>query len=501
MATLFVACTGPGSNGAETGDEPPASGSELVAGSGTSAMDTVTDPRLDGAYWRQQGLRDVLDPWTRNGQDPEGGAFFARMDRAWQPTGDHHKYPGMIARHLFSYSAAYLLTGDEAHLEMARRVFDFLVAHGWDPEYGGWYDEVDRHGNVVATTKDLFNQAYATTGVALYWIVTRDPAVRPYLDRSLEILEEHAWDTEHDGYVRSLNRDLSVGAWRKDFSPQIAHVSGYLAYLYPATRDPALLDRFERIMALVLDRAIDEETGWVVGRFDRQWRYDGPEPRRTNVGHDLETAWLLMRLHLLTGSPEPADHGLRLADAVLEHAFEPASGAWGHQLVLASGALHRDNTPWWVQAYGNMVQLYQYRLTDDPRHLETFLAGARFWDTAFMDPEHGAAYLSVHLDGEIHRGDKAVRTKTSYHSVEYALLSYLYLTLWVEGEQAELHYRIHPASGAERLYPSLLEDPGVRIAGVSIDGVAWSDYDPDDGSIRLPQSDEPLNVRVAFRAR
>lgn len=456
------------------------------------------DPLLDGARWRDQGLEQVLPAWTQHGRDTVGGAFFAELDRTWEPQGDLHKYPGMVSRHLFSYSTAYLLTGDDAWLDRADDLFAWLAEYGWDPEYGGWYDEVDREGRAVGASKDMFMQAYAVTGLAMYWVVTHDPEAWTYLERSMEILEQHAWDPETGGYVRRLNRDLSVAEWRKDFSPQIAHGSGYLAYLYPATRDPALLERMERILGVVLDRTLDDETGWVLGRFDRAWSYDGRQPARTNVGHDLETAWLLMRLHLLTGKPEYREQGLRLAEAMRERAFRPDSGVWAHQLDLASGAVARDNTPWWVQAYGNMVQLYEYRLTGDDGHLDTYRRGARFWDDYFIDPEYGGAYLSVYLDGELHRGDKGVRTKTSYHSMEYALLNYLYLTLWVEKEQAELHYRI---TGSDRtLYPSILEDPDIRIARVEVNGREWSDYDPDEGVIALPASPDTVVVTAVLEA-
>jgi hypothetical protein len=54
----------------------------------------------------------------------------------------------------------------------------------------------------------------------------------------------------------------------------------------------------------------------------------------------------------------------------------------------------------------------------------------------------------VHLDGQVTDGAKAVRTKTSYHAMEHALLNYLYLSLWVNQTPATLHYRIEsPSTG------------------------------------------------------
>lgn len=477
----------------------------LLAGCGPRAQQPALTAAVapegelfDGEFWRDQGLVDVLAHWTEHGSDREHGAFFSNLDRTWQPVGTMNKYPGMVSRHLFSYAAAYLMTGDEAHLEVAEEVFDFLIEHGWDAEYGGWYDEVDRTGKVVETSKDLFNQAYAVTGLAMYYFVTHDARAGEYIDRSLQILEAHAWDEKSGGYVRSLNRDLTVKATGKDFSPQIAHVSGYLMYLYPATRDRRHLQQMERVMAVVLDRMRDPETGWVMGRFDRDWVPTTPrEEVRINVGHNLETAWLLLRLHQLTGNERYRETAARLGEDMLRHGFDPRGGAWLHQVSLATPAVHGETTPWWIQAYGNMVQLYQYRVTGDPRHLEVFRSGAEFWNDAFIDPDHGAAYLSVFLDGRLHRGDKGVRTKTSYHSMEYALLNYLYLNLWVSKQPVELYFRVDGPAGTGTLYPSPIEGPGVRIARVEVNGRSWTDFDAEEGSIDLPASG-PARVKVVL---
>ena len=235
-----------------------------------------------------------------------------------------------------------------------------------------------------------------------------------------------------------------------------------------------------------------------MGRFERDWSAAVPRERvQVNVGHNLETAWLLFRLYLLTGNEQYRETAIRLSDSMLEHGFDQEDGVWFHQLNLANPAVHGETTPWWIQAYGNMVHLYQYRVTGDARHLEIFRKGAIFWNDAFIDPVYGAAYLSVFLDGRIHKGDKGVRTKTSYHSMEYALLNYLYLNLWVSKRPVELFFRVNDPAHAKRLYPSPIEDSAVRIAKVEINGQNWTDYDAEKGYINLPSS-VPAHIKAVL---
>jgi len=467
----------------------------LVGGlTAPAASAQPADSLLDGSFWKAQGLTTVLPAWTEHARTDEG-AFYAELDRTWSPLDSTTQYPGMVARHLFSYSAAYLMSGDDSHLRRAEGALDFMVEHGWDERYGGWYNAVTRSGEVVDADKDLFMQVYATTGLALYSIATRDDRAQRYLRRSRQFMQEHAWDDDNGGYVDVLNRDGSVQHATKDFSPQLAPLSGYLLYLYPATRDSADLHRAERIMDLTLTHMQDDR-GWIRERFAPDWAFlpDDSKNSHLNVGHNLEVAWLLLRLYALTGDAAYRTEGLALTDRLLERAFHAETGAWRARLKRTDPTQFPPTTTWWTQAYGNLLQLYAYRVTGRKRYRNAFLAGARFWNENFVDDEHGGTVLRAHLDGGVADGAKAVRTKTSYHAVEHALLAYLYLTLWTSEEPATLHYQIDRPDG-ERLYPLPIEDPGARIQDATINGTPQSPPDTVDGALRLPE-DGPATITI-----
>jgi mannose/cellobiose epimerase-like protein (N-acyl-D-glucosamine 2-epimerase family) len=213
------------------------------------------------------------------------------------------------------------------------------------------------------------------------------------------------------------------------------------------------------------------EQGWVRERFARDWTFlpDDDKNSHLNVGHNLEVAWLLLRLHALTGKERYRREGLTLTDRLLEHAFHEKTGAWLHKLRRTDRSQHPDTAVWWVQAYGNMLQLYAYRVTGAQRYRDAFRKGARFWTQHFVDDEHGGTVLRVHLDGRVADGAKAVRTKTSYHAMEHALLNFLYLSLWVNDPPATLHYRIEgPFDGAFSPLPVEATEP--TIQKILVDG-------------------------------
>ena len=150
---------------------------------------------------------------------------------------------------------------------------------------------------------------------------------------------------------------------------------------------------------------------------------------------------------------------------------------------------------WWVQAYGNMLQLYAYRMTGKTRYREAFRQGARFWSQHFVDHKHGGTVLRVHLDGRVADGAKAVRTKTSYHALEHALLNYLYLSLWINEAPTTLHYRIQgPFEGAFGPLPVEATNPQIQRMSV---GSRQKTFSNPAGMVRLNfQGDTALDLTV-----
>lgn len=440
------------------------------------------------AYWKEQALEDILPPWTQHALDPRGG-FLGSLDGDWKPTRDTLKYPSMIARHLFSYAVAYLMSGDDTYLEIARKANTYLIEHAWDKEYGGWFNALKADGTVADAGKSTFVQVYVITGLAMYYFVERDPHVLEYIDRSNHLLEQKVWDASRGGYFDDIGRDWTVQREVKSFASQLAPVSGYLLYLYLATGEDKYLKQAERISDAVLDHMIDPRTGWVLESFDKDWKYlqSRNDEEEINVGHNIEAAWCLARLYRLNGRDRYLEASRILTDSLHRYGFNSHNGFWYYATGNESPEHHSDFTYWWIQAYGNMFELFMGGLQPDVGHLENFRLGASFWDRYFIDSEKGDTHFSVMEDGTVQDRQKANPYKSSYHNMEHCLLNFLYLTSWVTAEPVTLHFSIREANEGYRLYPLPIEKKDAIITEVRIDGKRMPlDGLTGSGFVRLP---------------
>ncbi|MBI2924300.1 MAG: AGE family epimerase/isomerase [Verrucomicrobia bacterium] len=461
---------------------------------------------LDGEFWREQALTQIIPHWFDHVRDEQHGGFHMNLSRRWEPAPPWDKYPAMISRHVFGFSAAYLLSGEEKYLELARTGVDYLLAHAWDEQYGGWFDSLTESGQPKETSKTVPLQLYTDVGLTLYFFVTGDERVLAKVQESVRLRQSRALDKEFGGYVQALHRDLTVKDWSKSKHSHFGYTSSLLINLAIAPRRPDTLSFAEELMALTTARMIDPEHSWVRGfptPLDRTWRHtpavvDGHEV--VSVGAQLTAALAFLRLHEVTGKDTYRQRGLKLAEQLMRCGWDSARGGWRDQIASAPphAALGPLTVSWWVQCYGAFLQLHLFHLTGDKRYLEHFKKMADFWNRHFVDAQFGGVFAAVAPDGAVQDEKKAFVWKTSYHEMEFGLLNYLYLNLYVNGQPAKLHFHLRRAKAGAKHFVSLLEDPAVRISGVSINGQPWPDFDAQERSVTLPAGDVKMVVTLSL---
>lgn len=456
---------------------------------------------LAGEYWRQQALTEIIPFWIPT-IDKKGGGFFTDIQDNGKVGWNRKKYPRMISRAVYGFSTAYLLSGDKKYLGLAKHGLDYLKKYGWDKENGGWYSELDGKNRPTVDTKDLFDESYGNLGPIFYYYATGDSSALSLVQKTHNRLKEKAWDKENQGYYAMVARDWSEYNTEKSFNSQIDIATAYLIYYYQAVKEPDLVNDIKDIGNIAINRMYDPGCGYIHEWFDREWRhlpcYLGDE-NQIEIGHNLKTAWVLLRTYQLTREPKYLDYAQKIAAKLRDTAWDKKNYGWyftKNDSRPANGAREKSKC-WWTQCEGNFMLLNLYNITKDKHYLDDFQRNAYFWDKYLVDHRRKEVYSYVSESGHPSSGLKGDLYKSAYHTMENALMNYLYLELYVHHKTAVLYFNLSSTTDGSKHFVNILEDPAVVIQKVEINGADWDRFDDRKGYVILPKGG-PMNVKVTL---
>ena len=124
--------------------------SAITERSGT-IIEAVGDPGvLGGDSWLRHHREDLMPYWDM----PEAlgepvGNFPSFRGRNGEAASRHRRGLSTLARQVYGYSLAFLLTGEDRYLTYAKAGIDWINTKAKDPVYGGYYGALDVDGEPV----------------------------------------------------------------------------------------------------------------------------------------------------------------------------------------------------------------------------------------------------------------------------------------------------------------------------------------------------------------
>jgi len=322
-------------------------------------------------------LRDVM--WDR-----EYGGFYSRTSRQGEPqTG-----PGGIlmkeaygnAFAIYGLAAYYHSSGDEEALQLAKDAFHWLDRNAYDPANGGYYQFMQRNGQVVKT----------------------GPRTTPPKDQNSTI-----------------------------------HILEAFAELYRVWPDRLLHTRLEELVMIIRD-TIRVDPGYLNLFFTADWQPVSYRDSTASVrearfffdhvsfGHDVETAWLLLDAEdALGGSymPETLAAARQMVDHALLNGWDHERGGFFDAGYYLKGdttlTIIRHTKNWWAQAEGlNTLLVMEYIYPDDPMaYGERFMEMWNYINRYLIDHKYGGWYEGgLDKQPEFIHGPKAHVWKGNYHN-------------------------------------------------------------------------------------
>ncbi|HKL85605.1 MAG TPA: AGE family epimerase/isomerase [Treponemataceae bacterium] len=385
-------------------------------------------------------VKNILPFWRTHARDLATGGFYGAISSDNSRDPNEPRSIVMTARHLWTYSAAARLLNEPELLEMADYAFDSVVSHFIDPVHNGVFWSVNPDGSPAVTKKQVYGQAFALYGLCEYGLAVC--AVRNDFKKATEIvsyalpifllLESHARDEIHGGYIEALAQDWSETADLKLSEKDIdcaksmntnLHVMEayscfhkYLSLIVP--EDPEFISHVEEALyslVMVTANHILGEDGHLDLYFTSEWKQIG-DP--ISFGHDIESSWLMweaaeqLESKFLKESIKSAV--IRIADIALQEGWDPKTGGFENEIHNGK----RDtNRIWWCQAEAVVGFINAWEITGDQKYLDATHAIWQWIQEKQVDRKYGDWFLSVSAQGLPDLSEiKGGNWKTGYHN-------------------------------------------------------------------------------------
>jgi len=367
---------------------------------------------------------NILPFWMKYSPDHINGGFVGHISYLNQVNEKADKGAVMHARILWTFAAVYRMFGDDAYLKIAGRAKDYIRDFFMDKEFGGVYWSLNYRGEPAVMRKQIYASAFVIYAFAEYFQAGGDKEALDSAIRLFREVEDHAFDSERNGYTEALSREWNpVGDVRlsdKDANERKTmnthlHILEAYTNLFRVWKDTRLKQALENIITLFIEQFIDPGTWHLNLFFDDHWNN---KTTFVSFGHDIECSWLLHEAAEVLGKKELAD---RTAEIAVKMARKNMMGldsdnGLSYEFFPLENRLDSDRH-WWVQAEALVGYFNAYQLSGDGEFLKKARGIWNFIREYLIDRNHGEWFWSVNREGIPNTlNEKAGFWKCPYHN-------------------------------------------------------------------------------------
>ncbi|WP_256756991.1 AGE family epimerase/isomerase [Cohnella sp. WQ 127256] len=361
-------------------------------------------------HWRSQLEEElksnILDFWIKHTVDELNGGFVGEIKSDMTVMPDADKGLVLHARILWTFATAYRLYQDVPYLIMARRAYDALDKFFRDREHGGLYWMVDVSGIPVQEKKQIYGQAFVIYALSEYYRATGSEEALAWARELFYLIEKHAYDYRHRGYVEALARDWSetddLSLSGKDLNERKSmnthlHVLEAYTNLYRVWKSEDLRMKLTELIDIHLDLIINKDNHHFMLFFDEEWN---SKSEHISYGHDIEGSWLLCEAAEVLGDEEAIDRVNKVATAMAVVTLAEGLDKDGGLYNEADGHGHIDySKDWWPQAEAMVGFINAYQLSGNAEYLQAAKDSWTFTKLFICDSENGEWHWQVSREG------------------------------------------------------------------------------------------------------
>lgn len=368
--------------------------------------------------YERELLDHVIPFWMEHSMDKVDGGYFNCLDR-FGNVFDTDKFMWLQAREIWTFATLY--HSQEAKpewLEMAKHGADFIEKHGRDAD-GNWYFSFSQAGEPLVQPYNIFSDCFAAMAFAALY--KADPQER-YAKIARETFQHILM--RQDNPKGKYNKAYPGTRNLKSFSlPMIlSNLSLEMEHLLDR-------DTVDELLRTVIDEVMDifyqQDSGLILEHIHVDGSFsDSFEGRLVNPGHTLEAMWFMMDLGVRLNDKQLIERATAIALHSLEYGWDKEFGGIFYFMDILNKPqqqLEWDQKLWWVHLEALVCMAKGYQLTGRKECAIWFEKLHEYTWAHFRDPEFGEWFAYLNRRGEVLLPLKGGKWKCCFH-VPRALL-------------------------------------------------------------------------------
>jgi len=388
---------------------------------------------------------NILPFWMNQAVDLENGGFFGRITYYGTAVNNSPKGSVLNARILWTFSAAYNLTGRAVYLDYARRAYNYFSEYFIDKQNGGVVWSVNADGEIENGRKQIYAQAFAIYALSEFHLADGDQeAILQAID-ICNLIEKYAFDTVNNGYIEALSQswqslaDLRLS--EKDANePKSMNTHLHLleAYtrLFSIWKDDELGDKLLNLVNLHTRKIFSDKSGHFNLFFDMKWRI---KSNHYSYGHDIEGSWLIMEAARVLGIRSVIDEAEQLAVRMANVTCKEGIAADGSLYNEGeAGSVSDADRHWWPQAEAIVGFVNAFEISGNDKFIN---AASGVWNFIKLHMQHpsGEWWWLVNSDYQPDQSqDLAGEWKCPYHNTRCCIEVMKRVSTYFESTKPEL---------------------------------------------------------------
>ncbi len=454
-----------------------------------------------------------------------------------KPTDNYRQETDTISRMVYGFASAYMLTGDDRFLEGAEQGTQYLRDHmrfyDADEDIVYWYHGIDVHGHredkVFASefgddfdAIPAYEQIYALAGPIQTYRITGDPQILRDAELTVALFDRFYLDKAQGGYFSHLDpitldprsNALGVNKGKKNWNSVGDHAPAYLINLYLATGEKRYADFLEYTFDTIEKYFPDyDNSPFVQEKFFEDWSHDNThlwQKTRGVIGHNLKIAWNITRMHNLRPKDKYEAFARKIAEEMPKVGMDTQRGGWYDVMerkLRGNEDVHRfafhDRKAWWQQEQGILAYQILYGVFGDEQYLKLARESAAFYNAFFPDHDDGGIYFNVLNNGLPYlmgtERFKGSHSMSFYHASELCYLAAVYTNLLITKQSMDFYFKPYPKNFKRNILhvsPDLFPPGSIEIGACWIDDEPYTNFDAEKLTVKLPESDTQVRVKI-----